>query len=183
LIHLSIFAAASEEEANHRFRDLVTLHIRVTLLSDVFSTAGYAHGRAAFGLLQTLMTNLSPEVLRNLGSLHRATIWENIILNVGLTSKGIDIKPTPPASPVNGSPNQSAANLPDSDNTAPTAVNTDAEGTARRQTPVSPTPKSTGPRQQNSVALKHITHGLPGALAPFFQGNTNYHIPRSASVL
>lgn len=27
-----------------------------------------------------------------------------------------------------------------------------------------------GPRERNLAALKHITHGLPSALAPFFQG-------------
>ena len=46
-----------EFEANRKFRQLVTLHIRVGLLSEVFSTAGYAHSRTALGLVQILFSS------------------------------------------------------------------------------------------------------------------------------
>ena len=115
------------------------------------------------------MINLSPEVIRNLGALHRATIWENIVLNVGLLSRGIEVKTTPPSSPFRRTPNQSSTNLPDGENTANNAdpvqlITQTMTGTTSPSTPCK------GPRHQNSLALKHITHGLPSALAPFFQG-------------
>jgi len=115
------------------------------------------------------MINLSPEVIRNLGALHRATIWENIVLNVGLLSRGIEVKATPPSSPFHRSRNQSSTNLPDGENAA--NINTDpAQQAMTGMTSPNTSSKSSGPRHQNSLALKHMTHGLPSALAPFFQG-------------
>ena len=91
----------------------MTLHIRITLLSDVFATAGYAHGRGAIGLLQTFMNSTSPLVVADLGSLHRASIWENIALNAGLTLRGINLQTSPSSSPLEGSPKRSDVDLPD----------------------------------------------------------------------
>ncbi|KAF7361866.1 hypothetical protein MVEN_00531100 [Mycena venus] len=168
LLSLVDITAEQEAAANATFRSLVTLHIRITLLSDVFATAGYAHGRAAIGLLQTFMSNTTPEVVKSLGSLHRATIWENIVLKAGLISKGIDIAATPSASPLEASPEQSTIPLPD----AETATMTSANGVQPEPTS-NPAPSSgdskDDSRQQNAAALKHLTHGLPSSLAPFFQ--------------
>jgi E3 ubiquitin-protein ligase HUWE1 len=33
--------------------------------------------------------------------------------------------------------------------------------------------KPEGPREYNAKALKHLTHGLPSSLAPFFQGKSS----------
>lgn len=114
---------------------------------------------------------MAPEVVTNLGALHRAGTWENIILNVGLTSKGIQVKPTPPSSPLGRTPNQSTTHLPDGDR--PVDVNSGLDQPEADLTGTFPAPlsqKSDGPREQNSVALKHMTHGLPSSLSPFFQG-------------
>jgi len=168
------FVEDQEQEANQRFRNLVTLHIRITLLSDVFATAGYAHGRSAISLLQTLMSNTSPQVVSDLGSLHRASIWENIILKVGLASKGIDVLPTPTSSPLEGSPDQEAVPLPEADGAATTngANGIQPETSAvPSSSPRKDAPKQDGPCEVNAAALKHLTHGLPTCLAPFFQGN------------
>jgi E3 ubiquitin-protein ligase HUWE1 len=146
----------------------VTLHIRITLLSDVFATAGYAHGRAAIGLLQTFMGNTTPEVVKDLGSLHRATIWENIVLKAGLISKGIDIAATPSSSPLEASPEQTTIPLPDPETTAMTSANGVQAEPASSPAPLSGDSKDS--RQHNATALKHLTHGLPSSLAPFFQG-------------
>ncbi|KAH0589501.1 hypothetical protein H2248_005243 [Termitomyces sp. 'cryptogamus'] len=173
LLPLVDIQASESEAANRRFRDLVTLHIRVTLLSDVFSTAGYAHGRAAIGLLLTLMNYISSEVLSDLGSLHRATIWENITLNVGLVSRGIAVKVTPPPSPLGTMPNPSTAHLPDGDSSdhAPVEGNSTSgdQGVTPPSLEVRMQTKIDGPHEHNAAALKHLTHGLPAALAPFFQ--------------
>ncbi|PBK91673.1 hypothetical protein ARMGADRAFT_968529 [Armillaria gallica] len=167
----------SEEEvnANYYFRNLVTLHVRITLLSDVFATAGYAHGRAAIGLLQTLMSNTAPQVVKDLGALHRTSIWENIVLKVGLAAKGIDVLQTPSLSPLERSPDQLAIGLPDAAGPAPSAATNGAVDDAQAGAPPSSTtkepeiPKAGSPREHNATALKHLTHGLPSSLAPFFQ--------------
>lgn len=160
--------------ANEEFRNLVTLHIRITLLSDVFATAGYAHGRAAIGLLQTLMSNTSSQMVADLGALHRASIWENIVFHVGLNSKGIEIQPTPLGSPMDGSPAHHDLALPEAE-TGLVANGSDGanvvSGADTSVTSVQPTPTTTtGTRDSNAAALKHLTHGLPNSLAPFFQG-------------
>ncbi|KAG6874485.1 hypothetical protein C0995_010395 [Termitomyces sp. Mi166 len=173
LLPLVNIQAEESEVANHRFRDLVTLHIRVTLLSDVFSTAGYAHGRAAIGLLLTLMNNMSSGVLSNLGSLHRTSIWENITLNVGLVSRGVAVNVTPPPSPLGTILNPSPAHLLDGDSSHNAPVEGNSASSDRGAAPPSSgggaETKRDGPQEHNAVALKHLTHGLPAALAPFFQ--------------
>lgn len=163
-----------ERQANERFRNLVTLHIRITLLSDVFATAGYSHGRQAIALLQTFMDSTTPDSLRNLGSLHRSTIWENLALNSALAELGIDIGKTPGSSPLDGTPDQADISLPGGDGSNTAAPNGTVE--AQQPEPVVPgaqpetPPKEQASREHNAIALKHITHGLPNALTPFFQG-------------
>ncbi|KAF8658329.1 hypothetical protein AX16_002096 [Volvariella volvacea WC 439] len=187
-------SSGQEEQANQQFRELITLHIRITLLSDVFATAGYAHGRGAIGLLQTLMSNTSSEVINDLGRLHRMGVWENIVLSIGLNSKGIEVQSSPSDSPLGASSQQDLA-LPDvgghpvatngeDENLGTTSVTSATPG-ANQPAPqasdmhwedllLSTSQKqfrtgSVGPRDDNAAALKHLTHGLPAALAPFFQ--------------
>ncbi|KAF9029021.1 hypothetical protein BDZ89DRAFT_1101623 [Hymenopellis radicata] len=166
-----------EVNANYYFRNLVTLHIRITLLSDVFATAGYAHGRQAIVLLQTLMTSITPQVVKDLGALHRTSIWENIVLKMGLAAKGIDVERSPPLS-LEGSPDQPAVGLPESNgHSTSTTANGAVDGVAEDANPTATTsppkesglPKTATSRENNATALKHMTNGLPSALAPFFQ--------------
>ena len=42
------------QDGNQDLRRLITLQVRVMLLSDIYSTAGYAQGRASTTLLQAL---------------------------------------------------------------------------------------------------------------------------------
>ncbi|KAH9485384.1 E3 ubiquitin-protein ligase ptr1 [Psilocybe cubensis] len=179
-------AAGDASLANSQFRSLVTLHIRITLLSDVFATAGQAQGRAAIGLLQTLMEHTPLQVLTDLGCLHRASIWENITLNLGLNSKGIDLQLSAASSPLEGSPNQTNIELPpvpplpgllplshpSGARNGATASNGTHLGTdlTLGSGGKDNTNKQDGPRDWNASSLKHITQGLPNALAPFFQG-------------
>jgi len=168
----SIALASESATANQRFRRLVSLHIRITLLSDVFATA-----RAANRLVQTLMSSTPLQVLTSLGALHRASIWENIALNVGLSSKGIEVQASPSSSPLEGSPNRTILDLPDPDAsvTANGASGTNGTNTTPTLNPSENNSaiKHDGPRDWNANSLKHITQGLPNALAPFFQGNIN----------
>ncbi|KAF8906522.1 hypothetical protein CPB84DRAFT_1675694 [Gymnopilus junonius] len=161
--------------AQQRFRNLVILHIRITLLSDVFATAGQAQGRAAITLLQTMMNNMPSQVLVDLGALHRASIWENIVLNIGLASKGIDLQSNTSSSSLEGSPSQTIVDLPPADTSTSVNVSNIANGTQNEDgTTLNPTDtdqvgRHEGPRGWNASSLKHITQGLPNTLAPFFQ--------------
>jgi E3 ubiquitin-protein ligase HUWE1 len=191
MLPLLIEAEEQDINVNRSFRNLVTLHNRITLLSDVFATAGYAHGRAAIGLLQTLMSNTSTQVVTDLGTLHRAIIWENIVLKAGLSAAGIDVTQTPQTSPLDRSPDQAPLPLPEGDGAAavppslPNVLNgaTDNDAQAEAVSAVTPPPKeaqkSEGPRERNAAALKHLTRGLPGSLAPFFQGRLSHYLPQS----
>ncbi|EGN99872.1 hypothetical protein SERLA73DRAFT_88605 [Serpula lacrymans var. lacrymans S7.3] len=144
-------------EGNQHFRSLITLHVRITIMADIFSTAGYAHGRAAISLLQTLMTE-PPKIIADLGALHRACIWENILLKAGLTSKGIDLSTS--SQPPSLRRSSSQISLLSLDSSAPpVSTGTSAVLSIKHQSTL----------ERNAKALKHLTHGLPSALAPFFQ--------------
>lgn len=172
------FLGNDEVNANYYFRNLVILHIRITLLSDVFATAGYAHGRQAITLLQTLMTSITPQVVKDLGALHRTSIWENIVLKIGLAAKGLDVERSPPLS-LQGSPDQVTVALPDTNGSSsnPAPGNGVIDGVEDNNAPPATSqqketiiPKADSPREWNATALKHLTNGLPSSLAPFFQG-------------
>ena len=159
-----------------QFRSLVTLHIRITLLSDVFATAGQARGRSAITLLQILMNSGPSQVLHDLGALHRASIWENIIFNAGLASKGIHLQSSASASSLEGSPNPAMVDLPIIETANPANASTTVNGAQPVGSPSAnpssrdQSTKPESPQGWNASALKHITQGLPNALAPFFQG-------------
>ncbi|KAH7927155.1 hypothetical protein BV22DRAFT_1193856 [Leucogyrophana mollusca] len=167
LLPLLELTEAQSAEGNQQFRNLIALHIRISLMADVFSTAGYAHGRAAIGLLQTLMGE-PPKVINDLGSLHRACVWENILFKAALASKGINVDSSADASPLERSPSQTSLPLPHT--SAPMIANGVQPELSAPLLPSSPeSPTKEGPQESNARALKHLTHGLPSALSPFFQ--------------
>lgn len=128
------------------------------------------------------MGNPSQDIVPDLGALHRACIWENILLKAGLTMKGIDTLASTEGSPLERSPSRSASAPLDTDSAAsmvttngvppePGSFNTPADGSRFPPSSFrSGEVKLEGPREQNAKALKHLTQGLPTALTPFFQG-------------
>jgi E3 ubiquitin-protein ligase HUWE1 len=64
-----------------RFRDLTILLSHVSLLSDVFTNLGYAHGKAATAIL-SVFTVKGPqaEILQRIGQVYRACLWENVTI-------------------------------------------------------------------------------------------------------
>ncbi|KAF5343200.1 hypothetical protein D9757_015000 [Collybiopsis confluens] len=60
-------------------------------LLPLLNVTGFAHGRGAIALLQTLMNSTTPQVIADLGSLHRASIWENIVFKAALAVQGIEV--------------------------------------------------------------------------------------------
>ncbi|KAF7981836.1 hypothetical protein HWV62_31363 [Athelia sp. TMB] len=158
------------EESNRQFRKLITLHIRVALLSDVFSTAGYAHGRAAIGILQVLMGSNAQDAVPGLGTLHRACIWEGILLKAGLASRGIETASSPDGTTLDEPTALPPPNI--STNSASGTTNGIQQESVSREDGSdnqTSTKQIESAREQNAKALQHLTHGLPSALAPFFQ--------------
>ncbi|CDO77710.1 hypothetical protein BN946_scf184969.g61 [Trametes cinnabarina] len=177
LLPLIEFSAGEEEErANERFRKLITLHIRTSLLSDIYATAGYSHGRASTTLLQALLMH-KPSPLTQLGSLHRTCVWENIVLKAALTAQSEGTgSAAAGASTLSMAPTQ--AQEPSSSTAAvgeqiagtPTTI-TSANGAATGDvSAITPLPKKEEKSQdKNANGLKHLVTQIPTSLAPFFQ--------------
>ncbi|KAI9068310.1 hypothetical protein FKP32DRAFT_1587710 [Trametes sanguinea] len=173
LLPLVDFAAGEDEQkVNDKFRKLIALHIRTSLLSDIYATAGYSHGRASATLLQALLAH-KPSPLTELGALHRTCVWENIILKAALASQNAD---TPvagaPAAPTPTTqaqePSGSGLAGERADEVPPvTAANGAATGDASAATP--PAKKEEKPQEKNAASLKHLVTQIPTSLAPFFQ--------------
>jgi E3 ubiquitin-protein ligase HUWE1 len=162
--------------ANEKFRKLVSLHVRVMLLSDILATAGYTQGRATVTLLQALCGRSSNNVLLSLGSLHRSCLWENIVL------KGDESPGSPDAAtglPSSVSPTDMSTLLSPAPVTA--AASSEVNGTQSAESssatpkPESRTSKHKDPKECNIRALKHLASQLPYALAPFYQGELVPH--------
>ncbi|TCD71204.1 hypothetical protein EIP91_011682 [Steccherinum ochraceum] len=161
------------EKANESYRRLITLHVRVMLLSDVFTTSGY-QGRATASLLQALLAQSAHDVLPELGALHRACTWSNVLVKSHPVFSAVDVTAAPDLlqalesrlSPVAG-------------NQADDAPAASATNGAQGQVPVafgsnvasaSPSAKKEdGPREQNAKGLKHLSTQIPSTLSSFFQ--------------
>lgn len=122
------------------------------------------------------MTNMPNQVLTDIGSLHRAAIWENITLKAALASKGIDVQASAISSPWGGSPNPSTLELPSIEGANPANGAAGANG-VQDISAILPgansglrSPRRESPQDWNASSLKHITQGLPSALGTFFQG-------------
>lgn len=167
--HEYLLIAVTEDtaaRANDQFRRLVTLYTRITLLSDVYSTVGYSLGRNAAILLPVLTGPGSLDIIPDLGRLHRACIWENIVFKSGLERSDLRLSSGPGSATEDGT-NRSltldAGNIE--------TVDSDLIDNGGISSPVNEGPSSSdGPREQNAKALKHIAGQIPGSLAPFFQG-------------
>lgn len=180
-----------EQEANERFRKLVTLLTRASLLSDIYATAGYSHGRATQTLLQSLLGR-NPSPLPNLGALHRACVWENIVLKSALSARSIDISPsshdifTSLLSATGGQDAQSvtpsgersadgalgaatANGATSTTNGATSTANGATPGEASSSLSLLPAKKDERPSDRNARGLKHIVTQIPSSLGPFFQ--------------
>ncbi|KAI9511134.1 hypothetical protein F5148DRAFT_1373973 [Russula earlei] len=152
-------------EANRTFRTLITLLVRVTLLSDIYATAGYAHGRSAGGLLQTLMGAGASEILPNLGVLHRACIWENVLLKAQVPENDSELEGSAMLSSLR-SPGQPSSSEP---TIAANGAHTSSTTVTPTEVPGQEGPRESDPREENVKAFRHLATQIPGALSPFFQ--------------
>jgi E3 ubiquitin-protein ligase HUWE1 len=141
----------------------------VILLSDIHATAGYAHGRTAGGLLQTLMSTGASEILPDLGVLHKACIWENVLLKSQIPEKESELEGNAllsslqaPGEPASSEPTIAANGA---NNTSATVTPTGIPGQEGS--------RESDPREENAKAFRHLANQIPGALSPFFQCNVS----------
>jgi E3 ubiquitin-protein ligase HUWE1 len=160
-------------EANKHFRSLVTLHIRVTLLSDVCQAAGYPQGRAINIVLQSLTAPEVNGLIPALGAVYRHSAWEHLNLSRQLNAKGLGH--------LSQSPNdQSAAlhTITPSDESDPSgsSLNLPPQLVERQEGEVEPSFSTSCPfggtivMKQNAKALNHVASELPKTLKNFFTG-------------
>lgn len=167
-LHVDHVCQAEEQllDANLKFRKLIALHTRVTLLADMFSSVTYTHGRSSLSMLSGL-TDAS-DILPDLGALHRACIWENIVLKSALSARGVSISRTNQGFSSDGisMPSQAAdlSNEADMGPSLPESEQCLEEAKSKEGV------KKDGPQERNAKALKHIATQIPTSLTPFFQG-------------
>ncbi|KAH9176780.1 hypothetical protein EDB89DRAFT_1939867, partial [Lactarius sanguifluus] len=164
-IELLDSAGQSHADANRTFRSLVTLLVRVILLSDIYATAGYAHGRSTGGLLQTLMGTGASEILPDLGVLHKACIWENVLLKAGIPEKDAEPEGNTLLSFLQ-TPGRQSSSEPV---VAANGAHTSSATVTPTEVPGQEGPRESDPREENAKAFRHLSNQIPGALSPFFQ--------------
>lgn len=113
-----------------------------------------------------------PKVVTDMGALHRAFIWENILFKTYIASRGIELGISGGVSPLERSPSHISVSLPEPGGSGAVANGVQAESTTADSSNSVTRPTETL-RDKNAKALKHLTHGLPSALAPFFQGEAH----------
>jgi E3 ubiquitin-protein ligase HUWE1 len=147
------------DQVNAEYRKLFTLHLRVNLLADIYTTVGYSHSRGGPPLIQTLTGPDSGEILPKLGALHRAFVWEHAVLKSALAAQGVK--------------NQSSS-ATESDELL--SLNRPQDGTPYHEASANDATAVSGVRsvkavnEQNSHLMRHLAEMLPSALAPFFHG-------------
>ncbi|KAJ9092936.1 hypothetical protein QFC21_006648 [Naganishia friedmannii] len=152
------------EEKNAEFRRLVHLNNLLSAICNLYITVGFAHGKVAVSFLQALGASSGSTFLQDLGQLHRACIWENIILKNKMASHKTKDEPekniTAPTSALEGvnSPALERSEL---------AASMSAETTDSQDVPMAEAPLEQEP---NFNTVKHIAHSIPAMLTPFFQG-------------
>jgi E3 ubiquitin-protein ligase HUWE1 len=91
------------------------------------------------------------------------------LLSAALTARGIDLAKTPILSPVDQSPAQATEPLPPTEDLVPS---TNGDPSTAEESKSAETKSEARPEEEhNAAALKHLTHGIPSSLNPFFSGS------------
>ncbi|RIA89170.1 hypothetical protein C1645_825193 [Glomus cerebriforme] len=149
---------AKVEEANKTFRSLISLHGYIGLLSDVYCTPIFSHGKSASSVIEAFVGSDS-EVIPSLGKLHRTCVWENVILKSSVP-KSWYASQTKPKKPFN---------LPEiSTSSAISAIldDGDKETTDANE----PSVDQNNRQVKNAKYLKSLVSQIPSCLTPLFQG-------------
>jgi E3 ubiquitin-protein ligase HUWE1 len=144
------------------------------MLSDLYSTAGYTSGRGPANLLQALIGRNGSGIIPDLGKLHRAFVWENIVFKAGLRAKGLE-----PAGIPSALGEGLLTTAPESQLSLDGSTPLIANGNASDSTPANgaASPKKdekqeSTPRSLNVKSLSHVLNQVPSTLAPLFQGTS-----------
>ncbi|GHJ84973.1 hypothetical protein NliqN6_1375 [Naganishia liquefaciens] len=149
-------AMEAAQEKNTEFRRLVHLNNLLSALCNLYITVGFAHGKVASSFLQALGASSGSTFLPDLGQLHRACIWENILLKMKVASSKI----TKEAEKKAAETSTEGILSPVIERSELGAALLDASTDAAKQTVDEP----------NFNAIKAIAHSIPAMLTPFFQG-------------
>lgn len=164
------------DAANVTFRRLICLHGRVALLADMYRGVGFSHAKVATGFLQILNTPEETQVLCDLGKLHRACVWENILIKSAIPDAVVSI--------INGGSKgggteiargqtQTVAGVPaDVLEDINAGLIGDEKKDGKGETAVTSTPAGESVKTRNGKAFKYLISQLPASLTPFFQGQS-----------
>ncbi|KZV95100.1 hypothetical protein EXIGLDRAFT_644511 [Exidia glandulosa HHB12029] len=164
----SISTTSTLADANVRFRQLVTLNTRVTMLAEVYSATSIAHGRSASTSLQNITATETAALIPMLGDLHRSFIWENILLKSAL----------PPTSLGNAVHSMEFGSVPIDllPEGFPIASTAQPESTSSAATDETPAPaqsaaaaKAESAKRHNIAAIKQLAGQIPTAVTSFLQ--------------
>lgn len=165
---LNISAEEEKGTVNGSYRALITLQTRVTLISEVYASAGYTTGRTAHTILQALLGPRAPSIVPALGSLHRACVWEGIVLKrqlpdiVGPAGEVVGQQSVPVSAMV--------GQTGEGDATRNVVGDANVQGFDEVHAPSTNETERAAPRKRNAQALKQLVTQIPAALAPLFQG-------------
>lgn len=147
-------------KANEAFRKLVTLNARAHVLSDVCQTFSYAGQKLPLNFLQSLNESGTGVVtLQQLGELHRACAWENMLLKAAVAGVAEKAPAEPPAEPpAEGQP----AERP------PVPHSAAAQSASQAPTPL----------RRNITSLTYLAAQIPVSLNAFFEETVQLLLPR-----
>jgi E3 ubiquitin-protein ligase HUWE1 len=158
---LEVVEGSDVVTVNDRYRRLLTLHLRINMLSHVYySTAGYTHGRSTNVILQIVGTGTGPSTIEDLAEMYRVFLWEGVVLKGGDPGKQLTIEGTH-VSLANGTPSTSS--------TVPLADSSNKLGAS----PSEPKVKiATSIQEDNARAIRTLVQNLSKVTTPLFQGTS-----------
>ncbi|CAH7668722.1 hypothetical protein PPACK8108_LOCUS3264 [Phakopsora pachyrhizi] len=68
------------DEYNFTFRRLISIQAYISFLSDICVASGYAHTRAASGILSVFTRPEESDTISYLGALQQVVLWEHILV-------------------------------------------------------------------------------------------------------
>jgi len=105
------------------------------------------------------------EILPDFGVLHKACIWENVLLKAGIPEKETE----PEGNSLLSSLQPSSRPGSDEPVIAANGAHTSSTTVTPSEVPGREGPRESDPREENAKAFRHLSNQIPGALSPFFQ--------------
>lgn len=145
---------------NVDFRSFVSLQVILSVLGDIYSNAANpsAHfSRGSSSILQVLSGKDAPEILDDLGKVHRTFLWENLMVKKSQTAEKKDKgnTETPTSAPITDASTSTAPDL-----VGAGIPNTQVEG--RQKKPFT--------KGSTSAGVLYTAAQIPLSLMSFFQG-------------